>query len=81
MAQPVSRKEIDAVLTEASIPELPKETALGAAGIADFCDTYHGVIRRILVAVIWFLKFIGKGDWAAAVATVVAYLDKVCPVI
>jgi hypothetical protein len=77
----LNRGDIDKILAEAKVQELPAaaQQGVGIELIPDFCAIYRTKVRPILIIVIAFLKVINKA-WADALAAIVAFADKACPV-
>jgi len=74
----VTKNEIDRIVAEARVIELPEPVDTATLAVPDFCGIYKGRVRPILMVIIGFLKFVNKA-WAEAVAAVVAFVDKLCP--
>lgn len=79
-SQSIQRSDIDKVLAEAKVQEVPVAAAalIDAEAIPDFCGIYRSRVRPVVMVVIGILKVINKA-WADAVAAIVAFVDKLCP--
>jgi hypothetical protein len=74
----ISRSDIDRIIAEAAVRDVPASAAALDLAIPDFCGTYRRQVRPIVMIVIGFLKFVNK-QWADALAALVAIVDQLCP--